>query len=334
MPSQPAIPPALSNLLRLSLSKGSLSLLTSNLGVSANWIILRQIYTALKPRPDQRHEVNAVILVSWLRGLDIWKDGARRLSGGMNFIDALLSGIGLKGRGIGEVEELILKAIDEANAINTRVLLVLDGIDFLLAATDTTVDDLLDCVLELREQVHSTIISASADYPLMQAQRSPLELDHAALVMGLAHEASTIWAVRELDTGSARDVSGVLRITRGPAIEMIEDAAGLDVEEKELLYFVAADSGTIDDITKLEDTLTHNDEGRCGRRSLHIQKHTCSSCGYPAAKIRQYNWGMKAKRRKTTGTGRMRSMKEVPRKFKNGFQTGVPKGSKGPSMNA
>ncbi|KAL8845360.1 MAG: hypothetical protein Q9176_000531 [Flavoplaca citrina] len=256
----------------------------------------------------------------------------------MNFIDALQSGIGLKGRGIGEVEELILKAIDEANAINTRVLLVLDGIDFLLAATDTTVDDLLDCVLELREQyqqVHSTIISASADYPLMQAQRSPLELDHAALVMGLAHEASTIWAVRELDTGSARDVSGVVRITRGPAIEMIEDAAGSDVEEKELLYFVAADSGQDHRRhNELEDTLTHNDEGRCGRRSLHIQKHTCSSCGYPAAKIRQYNWGMKAKRRKTTGTGRMRSMKEVPRKFKNGFQTGVPKGSKGPSMNA
>lgn len=100
-----------------------------------------------------------------------------------------------------------------------------------------------------------------------------------------------------------------------------------------------------------------------GRRSLHIQKHTCSSCGYPAAKIRQCtnnllprsfillpflpippstqganpespkpdNWGMKAKRRKTTGTGRMRSLKEVPRKFKNGFQTGVPKGSRGPA---
>ena len=104
-----------------------------------------------------------------------------------------------------------------------------------------------------------------------------------------------------------------------------------------------------------------------GRRSLHIQKHTCSSSGYPAAKIRQCmhllhptsfltmtphqspyshplsrgystiisnpyttdNWGMKAKRRKTTGTGRMRSMKEVPRKFKNGFQTGAPKGARG-----
>ncbi|KAK4539885.1 60S ribosomal protein L37 [Oleoguttula mirabilis] len=44
-----------------------------------------------------------------------------------------------------------------------------------------------------------------------------------------------------------------------------------------------------------------------------------------------YNWAEKAKRRKTTGTGRMRSLKLVPRKFKNGFQTGAPKGSRGPA---
>ncbi|KAI9675023.1 MAG: 60S ribosomal protein L37A [Caeruleum heppii] len=66
------------------------------------------------------------------------------------------------------------------------------------------------------------------------------------------------------------------------------------------------------------------------RRSLHIQKHTCSSCGYPAAKTRKYNWGEKAKRRKTTGTGRMRSLKLVARRFKNGFQMGAPKGARGP----
>merc|ERR1711964_137463 len=79
---------------------------------------------------------------------------------------------------------------------------------------------------------------------------------------------------------------------------------------------------------------THTLCRRCSRRSLHIQKHTCSSCGYPAAKIRQYNWGEKAKRRKTTGTGRMRHMKGVPRRFKNGFQTGVPKDSRGPTAKA
>lgn len=46
------------------------------------------------------------------------------------------------------------------------------------------------------------------------------------------------------------------------------------------------------------------------------------------------NWGEKAKRRKTTGTGRMRHMKGVPRKFKNGFQTGAPKDSRGPATKA
>lgn len=43
------------------------------------------------------------------------------------------------------------------------------------------------------------------------------------------------------------------------------------------------------------------------------------------------NWGEKAKRRKTTGTGRMRSLKLVPRKFKNGFRQGTPKGARGPA---
>ncbi|KAH9479904.1 60S ribosomal protein L37A [Psilocybe cubensis] len=46
----------------------------------------------------------------------------------------------------------------------------------------------------------------------------------------------------------------------------------------------------------------------------------CASCGYPSAKIRSYEWGQKAKRRKTTGTGRMRYLKDVSRRFKNGFR--------------
>ncbi|KAH6877957.1 ribosomal protein L37e-domain-containing protein [Alternaria rosae] len=79
---------------------------------------------------------------------------------------------------------------------------------------------------------------------------------------------------------------------------------------------------------------THTLCRRCGQRSLHIQKHTCASCGYPAAKTRKFNWGEKAKRRKTTGTGRMRYLKTVNRKFSNGFQTGTPKGAKGPTVKS
>lgn len=41
------------------------------------------------------------------------------------------------------------------------------------------------------------------------------------------------------------------------------------------------------------------------------------------------NWSEKAKRRKVTGTGRMRYLSTVARKFKNGFQTGTPKGARG-----
>lgn len=160
---------------------------------------------------------------------------------------------------------------------------------------------------------------------------------------------------------------------------------------------------------------THTLCRRCGRRSFHIQKSKCSSCGYPAATIRkcerperavaclpggvQYThcallpvsvatgedlahwgpwlpwvcsagahvvtqcccflfigllesvqellhvlycalglrgpttcvwrgcradqWGQKAIRRKTTGSGRMRYLKDMPRRFKNGFREGA-----------
>ncbi|WPT10926.1 60S ribosomal protein L37-A [Picochlorum sp. SENEW3] len=61
---------------------------------------------------------------------------------------------------------------------------------------------------------------------------------------------------------------------------------------------------------------------RCGKRSFHKQKATCASCGYPASKIRKYNWSVKAIRRKTTGTGRMRYLKVVQRRAKNGFLSG------------
>ncbi|XP_058801477.1 large ribosomal subunit protein eL37 [Phymastichus coffea] len=70
---------------------------------------------------------------------------------------------------------------------------------------------------------------------------------------------------------------------------------------------------------------THTLCRRCGRSSYHIQKSQCAQCGYPAKKMRSYNWSIKAKRRKTTGTGRMRHLKIIRRKFKNGFREGLPK---------
>ncbi|KAF8142140.1 ribosomal protein L37e-domain-containing protein [Boletus edulis] len=67
-------------------------------------------------------------------------------------------------------------------------------------------------------------------------------------------------------------------------------------------------------------TKTHTLCRRCGNRAFHRQHKTCAQCGYPSAKLRSYEWGLKAKRRKTTGTGRMRYLKYVSRRFKNGFR--------------
>ncbi|KAI8047851.1 60S ribosomal protein L37 [Gilbertella persicaria] len=70
-------------------------------------------------------------------------------------------------------------------------------------------------------------------------------------------------------------------------------------------------------------TKTHTLCRRCGNRSFHKQKKTCAQCGYPAAKTRSFNWSEKGKRRKTTGTGRMAHLKDVQRRFKNGFREGI-----------
>ncbi|XP_035169804.1 60S ribosomal protein L37-like isoform X1 [Oxyura jamaicensis] len=62
---------------------------------------------------------------------------------------------------------------------------------------------------------------------------------------------------------------------------------------------------------------------RCGSKAYHLQKSTCGKCGYPAKRKRKYNWSAKAKRRNTTGTGRMRHLKKVYRRFRNGFHEGT-----------
>ncbi|KAM5551534.1 hypothetical protein ABKV19_026398 [Rosa sericea] len=61
--------------------------------------------------------------------------------------------------------------------------------------------------------------------------------------------------------------------------------------------------------------------------NFHLQKSRCSACAYPAVRTRKFNWSVKAIRRKTTGTGRMWYLCNVPRRFKSGFREGTSKSS-------
>ncbi|KAF1783053.1 Ribosomal protein L37e, conserved site [Phytophthora cactorum] len=79
---------------------------------------------------------------------------------------------------------------------------------------------------------------------------------------------------------------------------------------------------------------THTICRRCGRSSYHIQKSTCSSCGYPAAKMR------KCKQLEPEGPTSPHDglwphapLKNVQRRFKNGFREGSSAVSKKAATN-
>ncbi|XP_060052933.1 large ribosomal subunit protein eL37-like [Erinaceus europaeus] len=67
---------------------------------------------------------------------------------------------------------------------------------------------------------------------------------------------------------------------------------------------------------------THRLCWHCSSKAYHLQKSACCKCGYPAKRKRKYNWSAKAKRRNPTGTGRMRHLKIVYRRFRHGFREG------------
>lgn len=89
----------------------------------------------------------------------------------------------------------------------------------------------------------------AADDPLVGAQSTALETEHAALVLGQAHAADLVLALRTLDTGAARDVSGVVRVTPGHHYNLHggrngrDGGGGRDEGGREFLYHVAGDGG-------------------------------------------------------------------------------------------
>lgn len=86
------------------------------------------------------------------------------------------------------------------------------------------------------------MVTHSADYPLVSGQQAPLEANHSLFLLTVAHQADCIMSLRLLDSGTARDVSGVVRITMGGQVDDDENAPKRK-EEKELLYYVGGDGG-------------------------------------------------------------------------------------------
>ena len=160
MPSSSAIPTLLAPYL-FGNATASLTLLTSTLGATTNWLVLRFIHVALQRNKlgddVQDSETSRIVLVSWLRDVNFWKDGGRKLGVDLQrvlIIDALSSGLSVRPGRMLDVEESILKAVKRSKAAGggeTKLLLVLDGLDFLLATTAYPVTEIIDMVADLRE---------------------------------------------------------------------------------------------------------------------------------------------------------------------------------------
>jgi hypothetical protein len=128
--------------------------------------------------------------------------------------------------------------------------IIIDGIDFLLASQPEITTISLQCFLSnLRTQTQSLILTVHADDPLLQIATSAdndtgtdLERSHGHFLTSMAHQSNWIFQLRGLDTGSAKDVSGVIRVSRGASSEEDENASSQqDLKDGEWLYQLRGD---------------------------------------------------------------------------------------------
>ncbi|GJN67316.1 hypothetical protein VFPFJ_00513 [Purpureocillium lilacinum] len=266
------VPPLLEPYLGLP-PEAALVVLTSVLGASTNWLVQRFLYSLLRHRQrgsdvdaeglGEGHDVG-VVLVSFMRDGAFWRDGASRLgldldalrrAGKFAFVDGL-TGLFvpaqpdakdriLRSAKLDDVGKGIEAAIAEVRA--SRTVLIVDQMDALLAVSnpsDTVTSlSIQNMLLSLRERVHATVLTLAADDPLLHPQATSLEREHAALALSQVHAARTVMALRMLDTGAAKDVSGVVRITARGTDEDGGEAAGQAEGDAEYLYYVAGDGG-------------------------------------------------------------------------------------------
>ncbi|KAF7156417.1 hypothetical protein CNMCM5623_010087 [Aspergillus felis] len=148
-----------------------------------------------------------------------------------------------------------LKTSKDGDEGEPEVLLVIDQPDMLLAASGPNkgigATEMGEWVMGLQEHAYATILTLSADSPLIHnastsasQSATPLETEHAIFAIGSAHRAEMVMQLRSLETGAARDVSGVLRISKGGAWGRGEKTgAEGDWDEREVLYFIQRDGG-------------------------------------------------------------------------------------------
>ncbi|KAF2241865.1 hypothetical protein BU26DRAFT_544351 [Trematosphaeria pertusa] len=145
-----------------------------------------------------------------------------------------------------------LMHIQSASSASTKrkTLLLLDNPDILLATVPSlSPSALTSTLLTLHTQASHILVHMQADTPLLSLSTppQPLEVAQHNFLVKMAHMSRRILSVRVLDTGVARDVSGVLRVTenRESWVDLGfgggKDEGKGEEQNRELLYLVKGD---------------------------------------------------------------------------------------------
>jgi elongator complex protein 6 len=125
--------------------------------------------------------------------------------------------------------------ITAALSTSPNAILILDRPDIALLTTNTKPSALLTTIYTWRAHAHATIISLSADIipEDSSAATSPLLVEQQRVVLSLTHQANVVVSTKRLDSGTAKDVAGVVRITPRTG----------ELVEREVLFCVESGSG-------------------------------------------------------------------------------------------
>lgn len=156
--------------------------------------------------------------------------------------------INVKSNKLSDVRAAIELALQMATTASSqqRTTIIIDSIDFALAQ-EPEMDPfkLQQFLASIRSPIVSLILSCNADTPLLYTDveaATTLEKHQRGFLASMAHQSCWVFQIRGLDTGIAKDVTGVLRVSHGGSDELTSRETSNQLSDREWLYRLKSDA--------------------------------------------------------------------------------------------
>jgi elongator complex protein 6 len=225
-------------------------------GTSPGWLVNILVENALFGTCVINHDNSQakipkadVVLISFLQDFKFYERDLKRNGvevkdlKNFHFIDCftdLFNKIG----DVASIDKLFTQISAQVSHIhsNSKVIII-EGIEFLLSATNITSIQLLNQINKLHKLSSSLLIVSAVDKELIDTQgyadKSTPEFKTLDFLIRLLHRAQLNVSLRPLETGRANDITGTLTISKGTI-----PYESLPILETEYLFHVSKDQNT------------------------------------------------------------------------------------------